>query len=373
MAGLSFNNIKKVYDNGFEAVKDFNLEVQEGEFIAFVGPSGCGKSTTLRMIAGLEEISDGELYIDDKLVNKLAPSQRDIAMVFQNYALYGNLTTYENIGFSLTVRHQKTDDIHDKVMQGAETVGLMDYLNRKPANLSGGQRQRVALGRSIVRDANVFLLDEPLSNLDAKLRAETRVELVKLHRQLGVTFIYVTHDQVEAMTMADRIVVMNQGEIQQVGTPMEIYHNPVNLFVAGFVGTPPMNFVKGYVENGLFVSDTLTFPLNTVQKETFKAAGKKEVVLGVRPENIMDAEKVPFGDENYAAFECQLDIVELLGADMLVYFDLGEKTLNARVKSDSDFHRDQIVNLALELKKTHFFDAATGRRVEMEGEKVWNA
>lgn len=368
MAGLTFKNIGKVYDNGYRAVKDFNLEVEEGEFIAFVGPSGCGKSTTLRMIAGLEEISEGELSIDGKVVNNLAPSERDIAMVFQSYALYGNLTTYENIGFSLTVRHQDSDTIHERVMEGARQVDLLDYLNRKPENLSGGQRQRVALGRSIVRDANIFLLDEPLSNLDAKLRTETRKELVQLHAELGITFVYVTHDQVEAMTMADRIVVMDKGVIQQVGTPMEVYHEPVNLFVASFIGTPPMNFVEGYIENDQFVSDVMTFNLNEEQKAKFTHQGKREVTLGVRPEDIQAAELVEIEDPNYAPFDAKLDIVELLGSDMLVYFDINGKTLNARITADSNFVRDQEVKLALELPLVHFFDAKTTDRIIVGGE-----
>ena len=244
MAGLKLVNIQKQYDNGFVAVHDFNLEIKDGEFIVLVGPSGCGKSTLLRMIAGLEGISEGKLYIDDECVNLVAPSNRNIAMVFQNYALYGNMTVYENMGFSLTVRHKDSDEIHEKVMKAANVVDLEQVLNRIPANLSGGQRQRVALGRSIVRDAKVFLLDEPLSNLDAKLRTETRKELVKLHKKLNTTFIYVTHDQIEAMTMADRMVIMKDGAVQQVGTPAQVYNYPCNMFVGGFIGTPPMNFME---------------------------------------------------------------------------------------------------------------------------------
>lgn len=370
MAGLSLKNIKKVYDNGFVAVPDFSLEIEDGEFIAFVGPSGCGKSTTLRMIAGLEEISGGEMKIGDKVVNKLAPSERDIAMVFQSYALYGNLTTYENIGFSLTVRNKKTDEIHDTVMEGARMVDLVEYLNRKPANLSGGQRQRVALGRSIVRDAEVFLLDEPLSNLDAKLRTETRMELVKLHQQLGVTFVYVTHDQVEAMTMADRIVVMDKGEIQQVGTPMEVYHEPTNIFVASFIGTPPMNFIEGHVENNMFISNVINFPLTSAQRGHFNPSEKRAVVLGIRPEDIKDGSNVKTSSEDFVTFETQLDIVELLGADMLVYYDLKDQTLTARITAESNFERDQVVNLAMDLTKAHFFDKNTTERILTGGEKV---
>ena len=243
MADLSFRNIKKVYDGNVVAVQDFNLNIKDKEFVVFVGPSGCGKSTTLRMVAGLESITDGELYIGDTLVNNVAPKDRDIAMVFQNYALYPHMTVYNNMAFSIKLRKVPREEIDKRVREAAEILGITEFLQRKPKALSGGQRQRVAIGRAIVRDPKVFLLDEPLSNLDAKLRAQTRTEISKLHQRLGTTFIYVTHDQVEAMTLGDRIVIMKDGFIQQVGTPIEVFHFPRNIFVAGFIGTPQMNFL----------------------------------------------------------------------------------------------------------------------------------
>ena len=245
MAGLKLEHIYKVYPNGTKAVSDFTMDIQDQEFIVFVGPSGCGKSTTLRMIAGLEEISAGELYIDDRIVNDVEPKDRDIAMVFQNYALYPHMTVYENMAFGLQLRHMPTEEIHEKVMWAAEVLGLTDYLDRKPKAMSGGQRQRVALGRAILRNPKVMLLDEPLSNLDAKLRAQMRSEIAKLHKQLKTTFIYVTHDQIEAMTLGSRVVVMKLGRIQQVDTPKNLYDYPGNKFVAGFIGTPQMNFFEG--------------------------------------------------------------------------------------------------------------------------------
>ena len=256
MATLKFKNINKIYDNNVQAVFDFNLEVQDKEFIVFVGPSGCGKSTTLRMVAGLEDITSGELYIDDKLVNDVAPKNRDIAMVFQSYALYPHMTVYENMAFGLKLKKMPKEEINKKINEVAEILGLTDYLNRKPKALSGGQRQRVALGRAIVRNPKVFLMDEPLSNLDAKLRVQMRSEIAKIHEQVGATTIYVTHDQTEAMTMASRIVVMKDGYIQQIGTPKEVYNNPNNMFVAGFIGAPAMNFIKGVFKEKEFVIDT---------------------------------------------------------------------------------------------------------------------
>ena len=256
MADLSFRNIKKVYDGNVVAVHDFNLNIKDKEFVVFVGPSGCGKSTTLRMVAGLESITDGELYIGDTLVNNVAPKDRDIAMVFQNYALYPHMTVYNNMAFSIKLRKVPREEIDKRVREAAEILGITEFLQRKPKALSGGQRQRVAIGRAIVRDPKVFLLDEPLSNLDAKLRAQTRTEISKLHQRLGTTFIYVTHDQVEAMTLGDRIVIMKDGFIQQVGTPIEVFHFPRNIFVAGFIGTPQMNFFDAELikdENGFFL------------------------------------------------------------------------------------------------------------------------
>ncbi len=367
MAGLRCVNLKKCFDNSVVAVQDFNLDVEDGEFIVLLGPSGCGKSTVLRMMAGLEGITEGELYIGDKYVNTLAPSDRDIAMVFQNYALYGNMTVYENIGFSLMVRHQNSDIIHEKTMKAADIVELSRVLNSKPANLSGGQRQRVALGRSMVRDAKVFLLDEPLSNLDAKLRTETRGELVKLHQKLGSTFIYVTHDQVEAMTMADRMVIMKDGVIQQIGTPSEVYNYPCNMFVAGFIGSPATNFIEGKIENGYFVSKDLTFPVITEHKKALNNYDKRPVILGIRSEDILEYEAIPVKTDDITSIKVSLDVVELLGADMLIHFNLNEKMVTGKVSSRTNFKHGQNVDLSILLRQVHFFDPDTTKRIMIGG------
>ncbi|MGN1234625.1 MAG: ABC transporter ATP-binding protein, partial [Christensenellaceae bacterium] len=301
MAGLLLKHIDKIYDNGVQAVFDFCLDIRDKEFIVFVGPSGCGKSTTLRMIAGLEEISGGELYIDGKLVNDVVPKDRDIAMVFQNYALYPHMSVYENMAFGLRLRKVPKAEIDRKVKDAAVILGITDYLNRKPKALSGGQRQRVALGRTIVREPKVFLLDEPLSNLDAKLRAQMRTEISKLHARLATTFIYVTHDQIEAMTMGTRIVVMKDGFMQQVDTPQNLYDYPTNLFVAGFIGTPQMNFFRdatiteeaGKVYVNFVAGNKILLPNTVVKKikdiEIYKNTGRA-IVLGVRPEDIHEDE-----------------------------------------------------------------------------------
>jgi len=291
MADLKLNHIYKIYDNKVTAVSDFNLHIQDKEFIVFVGPSGCGKSTTLRMIAGLEEISKGELYIDDKLVNDVPPKDRDIAMVFQNYALYPHMTVYDNMAFGLKLRKMPKDEIDKRVKDAANILGLEQYLDRKPKALSGGQRQRVALGRAIVRDAKVFLMDEPLSNLDAKLRVQMRAEIAKLHQRLNTTTIYVTHDQTEAMTMATRIVVMKDGVIQQVGSPKEVYDNPENVFVGGFIGSPAMNFFKAKIEGEYVVLDDkvrLKIPGGKLKLLKDNGYVGKEVIFGIRPEDIHD-------------------------------------------------------------------------------------
>ena len=367
MAGLRCVNLKKCYDGKVVAVKDINLDIEDGEFIVLVGPSGCGKSTLLRMIAGLEGITEGELYIDDKCVNKLAPSNRDIAMVFQNYALYGNMSVYENMGFSLTVRHKDSDEIHQKVMEAANIVELSQVLNRRPANLSGGQRQRVALGRSIVRHARVFLLDEPLSNLDAKLRAETRKELVKLHRKLKATFIYVTHDQVEAMTMADRLVILKDGIIQQTGTPAEVYDYPANLFVAGFIGTPPMNLIVGRIENGSFLSPDFAFELSGGEKVKLTAYENKNVILGIRPEHITDPRSLKGDAARTAALAAKPEVIELLGHEMLLYFTVNGRTITSSVRASRGFTRDQTAELVVLPDQAHFFDPLTTQRIDMGG------
>ena len=349
MASLSLKNINKIYDNNVQAVFDFNLEVKDGEFIVLVGPSGCGKSTTLRMIAGLEDISSGTLTIDGKDVTKFPAKDRDIAMVFQNYALYAHMTVYENMAFSLTLRKENPDVIHEKVLAAAEILGLTDQLNKKPKQLSGGQRQRVAMGRAIVRTPKVFLFDEPLSNLDAKLRGATRREILLLHKRLGTTMIYVTHDQTEALTLADRIVCMSMGYVQQVGTPLELYDNPANTFVASFIGLPPMNFFEGKIENGMFVSSNFSAPLNDEQKALLASYEGNEVILGIRPENIVQ------DDNGYMDINVTLN--ENLGQTTLVHGLVKGHKVTAKFREWCEYKNGDMVSASI--SKMHFFDKET--------------
>lgn len=364
MADLLFKKINKVYPSGVHAVFDFDLSIKDKEFIVFVGPSGCGKSTTLRMIAGLEEISSGELYIDNNLVNDVAPKDRDIAMVFQSYALYPHMTVYENMAFGLKLRKIPKAIIDQKVNEAADILGLKEYLNRKPKALSGGQRQRVALGRAIVRNPKVFLMDEPLSNLDAKLRVQMRGELIKLHNNIGATTIYVTHDQIEAMTMASRIVVMKDGYIQQVGTPKEIYDHPANVFVGGFIGTPPMNFIMGKVlKTGKFVSGDITLD---VPKDKLEILNKndmfdKDVYLGVRPEDVYDKE---VEDLTLTSLNAKVDVAELLGAETNIYTTLNNSNFCASVEATEKYKIGDTIKLYLDLSKCHFFDIETENNLE---------
>jgi len=317
MASVKLTDVKKVYDNKVTAVHDFNLEIMDKEFVVFVGPSGCGKSTTLRMIAGLEDISGGTLEIDGEVVNDLQPKDRDIAMVFQNYALYPHMTVYDNIAFSLRLKKVPEDEVYDRVTNAAKILGITEYLTRKPRALSGGQRQRVAIGRAMVRNAKVFLMDEPLSNLDAKLRNQMRAEIILLRQKLDTTFIYVTHDQTEAMTLGDRIVIMKDGYIEQVGTPQEVFDTPVNLFVAGFIGSPQMNFLKANLVKGgsSYYVELLDvkLPLNDEQNADLaqKGVGSQEIILGVRPEHTT----VLF-DNAEGAIECTIDVNEMMGSEL---------------------------------------------------------
>ena len=373
MASLSLKNVCKVYPNGFVAVKDFNLEIADQEFIIFVGPSGCGKSTTLRMIAGLEEISSGELWIGDKMVNDVEPKDRDIAMVFQNYALYPHMSVFDNMAFGLKLRKVPKDEIKKLVEEAAKILDISHLLDRKPKALSGGQRQRVALGRAIVRDPQVFLLDEPLSNLDAKLRAQMRTELSKLHKKLGTTFIYVTHDQTEAMTMGDRIVVMKDGYIQQIDSPINLYENPVNKFVAGFIGSPQMNFIPAKLLqlNGKYTvefgsEDTKTsrgrkfyveLPSAKADNEALKYYVDKEVILGIRPENIHD-EEMFLSNAKTGIIEASVDVTEMLGAETFLYLTCEGIPLTARVSPRCTARPQDVVKLALDPNKIHLFDAA---------------
>lgn len=351
MASLSLKNINKIYDNNVQAVFDFNLEVADGEFIVLVGPSGCGKSTTLRMIAGLEDISSGTLIIDGEDVTTKPPKDRDIAMVFQNYALYAHMTIYENMAFSLTLRHEDPNVIHEKVLAAAEILGLTDQLNKKPKQLSGGQRQRVAMGRAIVRTPKVFLFDEPLSNLDAKLRGATRREILLLHKRLGATMLYVTHDQTEALTLADRIVCMSMGYVQQVGTPLELYDTPANLFVASFIGLPPMNFFDCEVEEDKLVGKGFSISLKDDQKELLKYYTGKTITLGVRPENITK------GDD----MTLSVTLNENLGQTTLVHGTIGEHKATAKFREWSNYKQGDKVSVSFD--RMHFFDKDTTKAI----------
>ncbi|MCS0789630.1 sn-glycerol-3-phosphate ABC transporter ATP-binding protein UgpC [Cytobacillus pseudoceanisediminis] len=369
MAELKLDNIYKIYDNKVTAVEDFNLHIQDKEFIVFVGPSGCGKSTTLRMIAGLEEISKGDFYIDEKRVNDVPPKDRDIAMVFQNYALYPHMSVYDNMAFGLKLRKFPKDEIDRRVKEAAKILGLEPYLERKPKALSGGQRQRVALGRAIVRDAKVFLMDEPLSNLDAKLRVQMRAEIAKLHQRLQTTTIYVTHDQTEAMTMATRLVVMKDGVIQQVGAPKEVYEKPENVFVGGFIGSPAMNFFNGKLEDGKFVIGKTQIAVPEGKMKVLREQGytSKDIVLGIRPEDIHD-EPVFIDASAGSKINARIDVSELTGAETMIYSSIEGQDFVARVDSRTDIKPGQNLELAFDMNKAHFFDATSERRIRSEKE-----
>ncbi|WNZ88599.1 ABC transporter ATP-binding protein [Streptococcus iniae] len=376
MVELNLNHIYKKYPNTTHyAVEDFDLDIKDKEFIVFVGPSGCGKSTTLRMIAGLEDISEGELKIDGEVVNDKSPKDRDIAMVFQNYALYPHMSVYDNMAFGLKLRKYKKDDIDKRVKEAAEILGLTEFLDRKPADLSGGQRQRVAMGRAIVRDAKVFLMDEPLSNLDAKLRVSMRAEIAKIHRRIGSTTIYVTHDQTEAMTLADRIVIMSAtknpqgngtiGKIEQVGSPQELYNLPANKFVAGFIGSPAMNFFEVTVKDGRMTSeDGLDIAIPEGQEKILEVAGYKgkKVTFGIRPEDISGNQIVQDTYPN-ASVCAEVLVSELLGSETMLYVKLGQTEFASRVDA-RDFHNPgEQVNLTFNVAKGHFFDIDTEQAI----------
>lgn len=368
MAGVTFKNVYKIYSGDVTAVEDFNLEIKDKEFVVLVGPSGCGKSTTLRMVAGLEEISRGEIYIEDRLINNISPKDRDIAMVFQNYALYPHMTVYDNMAFSLTLRKVSKKDIETKVNEAARILGIEDLLKRKPKALSGGQRQRVALGRAIVRKPKVFLMDEPLSNLDAKLRVQTRTEITKLHNELETTFIYVTHDQTEAMTMGDRIVVMKDGLIQQVDTPKEIYEKPANVFVAGFIGSPQMNFINVMIEGdvnncSLVFGDTrIALPLDKAKKVKEKGYLGKKAIMGIRPEDI-HYEPTFIQLSKDSLVYAKIEIAEMMGSEVYLHFTLNDISFIARVDSRSKIKRDEIIRLAFDKNRIHLFDIETEKEI----------
>ncbi|QDP39704.1 ABC transporter ATP-binding protein [Radiobacillus deserti] len=364
MAELALKNIQKVYDKKVTAVQDFNLDIEDKEFIVFVGPSGCGKSTTLRMIAGLEEISDGDFLIDGERMNDVAPKDRDIAMVFQNYALYPHMNVYDNMAFGLKLRKFKKDEIDQRVQNAAKILGLEAYLDRKPKALSGGQRQRVALGRAIVRDAKVFLMDEPLSNLDAKLRVQMRAEIQKLHKRLQTTTIYVTHDQTEAMTMATRLVVMKDGIIQQVGAPKEVYDKPENIFVGGFIGSPSMNFLTGTLRDGHVEVGELKIAVPEGKMKVLRDQNYvgKEIVLGVRPEDIHD-EPVFIESTPDTKITATIDVAELMGSESYLYSKVADQDFIARVDSRTDINGGEQIELAFDMNKAHFFDKDTELRI----------
>lgn len=364
MAKVTFKNIYKRYSEDVVAVKDFNLEIQDKEFIVLVGPSGCGKSTSLRMVAGLEDISDGEIYIGDTLVNQIPPKDRDIAMVFQNYALYPHMTVYDNMAFGLKLKKLPKSEIDEKVKEAAKILGIEKLLDRKPKALSGGQRQRVALGRAIVRNPKVFLMDEPLSNLDAKLRVQTRTEIKKLHNELETTFIYVTHDQTEAMTMGDRIVIMKDGVIQQAASPKEVYEHPANVFVGGFIGSPQMNFINAHVEKNneacQIVFGNVKIKLPKEKSEALVDGGyvDKDIIIGIRPEDIYCIGK---NNEETAnnIIEAKVDISEMMGAEIYLYLNIEDNNVIVRVDRKESYNSNDMIKLSFDENRMHLFDKET--------------
>ena len=375
MVEMQLNHIHKKYDNAENySVTDFNLHIKDREFIVFVGPSGCGKSTTLRMIAGLEDITEGTASIDGVVVNDVAPKDRDIAMVFQNYALYPHMTVYDNMAFGLKLRKYSKEDIDKRVQEAAAILGLKEFLDRKPADLSGGQRQRVAMGRAIVRDAKVFLMDEPLSNLDAKLRVSMRAEIAKIHRRIGATTIYVTHDQTEAMTLADRIVIMSAtknpagtgtiGRVEQIGSPQEVYKNPVNKFVAGFIGSPAMNFINVKLVGSEIVSDgfRLKVPEGALKVLREKGYEGKELIFGIRPEDV-NAEEAFLETFPESVVKATISVSELLGSESHLYCQVGKDEFVAKVDARDYLQTGATVELGFDLNKAHFFDVETERTI----------
>ncbi|EFX40231.1 MULTISPECIES: ABC transporter ATP-binding protein [Streptococcus] len=375
MVELNLKNIYKKYPNSEHySVEDFNLDIKDKEFIVFVGPSGCGKSTTLRMIAGLEDITEGECSIDGVVVNDVAPKDRDIAMVFQNYALYPHMTVYDNMAFGLKLRKYSKEDIDQRVQEAAGILGLKEFLDRKPADLSGGQRQRVAMGRAIVRDAKVFLMDEPLSNLDAKLRVSMRAEIAKIHRRIGATTIYVTHDQTEAMTLADRIVIMSAtknpagtgtiGRVEQIGTPQEVYKNPVNKFVAGFIGSPAMNFINVTLNGDHIVADGLNLKVPEGALKVLREKGYegKKLIFGIRPEDV-NSEPAFLETFPESVVKATISVSELLGSESHLYCQVGKDEFVAKVDARDYLQAGATVELGFDLNKAHFFDVETERTV----------
>lgn len=363
---LLLKNVTKQYTkNGPIVVDKFSLEIEEGEFIVFVGPSGCGKSTTLRMIAGLEEITDGELYINDRLVNNVEPKNRDIAMVFQNYALYPHMTVYDNMAFGLKIKKTPKKIVREKVEEAARILGLTDYLDRKPSALSGGQKQRVALGRAIVRDASTFLMDEPLSNLDAKLRVQMRAEIINLHKKLKTTTIYVTHDQTEALTMATRIVILNEGKIMQVGTPIEVYNTPENLFVAQFIGSPAMNIFEAIFDGDVISIDEYQFNLNDRDKQMLNNQGytNKKIYFGIRPENVIECCTLE-DPSKHTCIPLKVRVNELLGSEFIIYSELDGRELIARMDVHNQSKPGDNIEFTFNMDEAHYFDYESQIRIK---------
>ncbi len=392
MADITLDHITKRYDDGYEAVKDMSLEIKDGEFVILVGPSGCGKSTALRMIAGLEDITEGELMIGGQVVNERAPKDRDIAMVFQNYALYPHMSVRENMGFALKLAKAPKEEIIEKVEEAARVLDLTEHLDRKPGQLSGGQRQRVAMGRAIVRDPAVFLMDEPLSNLDAKLRVQMRTEVSRLQSRLGTTTVYVTHDQTEAMTLGDRVAVMRAGALQQVGSPSELYNSPRNLFVAGFIGSPAMNFMPAHIDGDTVKLPFAEIKLNAEARERLgRTEGERPVIAGIRPESFEDAALVGDAREHGSTFGAKIDLVESMGSELYAYFTVesdrvesqelselaedsgagevpgagGKGQIVARLDAASKAARGQESELWVDTRKLHFFDLENGRNLTL--------
>ncbi len=365
MASVTYEHVTKRFGD-VVAVNDLDLHIEDKEFLVFVGPSGCGKSTSLRMLAGLEEVTEGKIYIGDRVVNDVPPKDRDIAMVFQSYALYPHMTVYDNMAFGLKLRKVPKQEIDRRVKEAAEILGIAHLLDRKPKQLSGGQRQRVAVGRAIVREPNVFLMDEPLSNLDAKLRVQARAEISKLHKRLGTTFIYVTHDQVEAMTMGTRIAVLKDGVLQQVDTPQTLYDYPANIFVAGFIGSPAMNFFDATLieENGVMYADCKDFriPVPEDRRATYKPYLGKEVVMGMRPEHIYDPEYAPPGIHP-AIVEATVDVTELMGNEIIVYFATPHTNFIARFDPRTDARVGMTKGAAFDVSRMHLFDKETEKAI----------
>jgi multiple sugar transport system ATP-binding protein len=366
MAHVEFQNVVKVYEDekkgNFTAVTGSNFTIQDKEFVVFVGPSGCGKTTSLRMIAGLERQTSGDITIGDRIVNDLHPKDRDIAMVFQDYALYPHMTVRENLSFGLRNLKKPQQEIEQKVKDASSILGLDEMLERKPKELSGGQRQRVALGRAIVRDPQVFLFDEPLSNLDAKLRIQMRVELAELHRRLGATIVYVTHDQVEAMTLGERIVVMNKGAIQQIASPGELYNKPQNMFVAGFIGSPAMNFMDAHMENGKIRIASAQFQLTNAQTKGLSAYEGKPIIMGIRPEHLIGEDMAAHISQEHS-ITAPIQVIENLGSESLLYFRVGERMVTAKVHPETIAHIGEIKKFVLDVNKLHFFDPETEERI----------